>query len=194
MANFKMFATLEYFYSNNVELRKEATAIVTKSRELAKKELNLILQLYYSYLKTPKTFIEDGIKKYNIDPGNKRQGTLFLLIVLGTNKFESNDEKWDSSKYSSWAGILNFWIESGYSFVNAKKQIERKSKTSILNMSRATGVVGDPAYKNALKNFRTIHKAQYLQGEYLIHVDQSGNIIRLSNDALALLRTNGFIV
>lgn len=187
-----MFKTIEEFYEVNRVLREDSNSINRRSNKLSKDELKVVLDLYLTYLRTPKPFIEEAIIKYKINPSNKKIGTIFLLIVLGTKSFAANDKKWDSKRYGHWAKILTGWIEQGYTYLQAKKQIAEKSKAAIMQLFSNSGVVNESAFKNTMKDFRTIHKAKY-GNEYLIYIDNQGHIKELPQRAIDILKIENLI-
>ena len=188
-----LFQTIEDFYANNKVLRANATKVSNSARNVAKSELNLILKLYEAYLKTPPEFIDEGVRKYKINIGKRTIGCVFLLVVLGSNTFVSKSQKWDSKRYGQWAKILTYWIETGKTYQQAVEKCQEKSKSAIIDEYSNNGVVGDATYKKTIKEFRTIHKVQFRQSDYLLYIDLEGNITQLPKEAIELLIVNNFI-
>ena len=193
MASIKQFASVEEFQENNKLLRSSVEKLNTVLAGARQDELDLILNLYLSYLKTPKEYIDAAVEKYGINTRIRKSGAVFLLVVLESKKFRSKYQKWDARKYGEWAKILTYFIEKKKTFAQAKKIIEdpTTSKYKLLTES-GSGIVNETNYKKTMKQFREVHKAQYGQGSYLIFIADNGELTHLPKDAIDLLDANGY--
>lgn len=190
--DYQMFSTIEEFEANNKLLRKNSQTVNRNYDKASEQELDLVRNLYISYLKTPQEFFDIGIKKYNISYDEKKPGTMFLLIVLGTNKFKSEAKKWDARRYYDWAKILNYVINSGMTIKEYDSTISNKRKGTILTMINNKGIVNpnNPKTRRDVNSILRTNKQQ----EVLIYIDDAGNVIQLPKEAIDLLKLEDYLV
>lgn len=185
------FKTFKEFNANNEYLRIKSQSIQDDYRKVAEQELVIIRELYISYLKTPQSFIDRKIKENNIEIRNKKEGTIFLLIVLNTNDFISKDKRWNSLRYSQWAKILTFLIEKGFTIEQYDTWVSNKKKTTILK-SIANGGVINSEKPTTVKDFKVVNKVNKGK-EFLVYIDAKGELQTLSYEAIVLLKNAGLI-